>query len=220
MIFYFRISVRLGEHNVSSVEDCQFLRGKRRCAPPVEDIEVEEIYTYDVFNASRRINDIALLKLARDVEFKGECSLQISTVKWFIIIISLEHIKPICLPINETLQQKVTEIERFIVTGWGETEKSNSSDVPLEAQVSKAPAYWCKIKYRQIISSQLCVGQNGRDSGQGDSGGPLADIQFYQEAQRFVQYGIVSYGSDLGVYTNVSMFMPWIADKIATNYVV
>lgn len=81
MIFYFRISVRLGEHNVSSVEDCQFLRGKRRCAPPVEDIEVDEIYTYDVFNASRRINDIALVKLARDVEFKGECSLQISTVK-------------------------------------------------------------------------------------------------------------------------------------------
>lgn len=125
------------------------------------------------------------------------------------------------MPINETLQQQVTEIDKFIITGWGKTEISNSSDVPLEAHILKATPSWCILKFRYYQkSSQLCVGQKGIDTGKGDSGGPLADVRIYQGAQRFVQYGIVSYGSDIGVYTNISMFMSWIADKIATNYVV
>lgn len=70
-------SVRLGEHQVSTEIDCRTIKGKRTCAPRVEDIEVEDYFIHEQF--ARRYNDIALVKLARDVEFQRECLLKISS---------------------------------------------------------------------------------------------------------------------------------------------
>lgn len=217
-----RISVRLGEHQITTNPDCRTKDGKYTCAPPVEDIGVEQVFIYERF--SNIYNDIALVKLARDVEFKSKCPLGILFTKQFLIIFSTGSIKPICLPINETLQQETNNITSFTVTGWGATEKVSHSDIPMEVMLPKQEPRQCRLLYRkQIRSSQLCAGEMRKDSCNGDSGGPLGTISYYRELQRFVQYGIVSFGSiNCGdgvpaVYTRVANFIPWISHIIATK---
>lgn len=128
------------------------------------------------------------------------------------------------MPVNATLQRTVGEITTFSVTGWGRTENETLSDVLMEAQITQQVPGICRAAYHMDIkSTQLCVGEEGRDSCNGDSGGPLSYVSYYNETQRIVLFGIVSFGSrqcaqgDPGVYTNVGSFMPWIADKIATK---
>ncbi|XP_062127661.1 serine protease grass-like [Drosophila sulfurigaster albostrigata] len=80
-------SVRLGEHYISQERDC---RG-HFCAPPVEDIDIERIFVHEKYSRVTRHNDIALVKLSRDVEVK-------------------ENIAPICLPTNYDLHQNVNNM--------------------------------------------------------------------------------------------------------------
>ncbi|KAH8300071.1 hypothetical protein KR044_009497 [Drosophila immigrans] len=200
-----KLSVRLGEHNVSKEMDCTERRGVTICAPPVEDIEVDRVYVHEKYSLRSGHNDIALVKLARDVVFK-------------------ESIRPICLPVSETLQQKVDTMEVFHVTGFGKTESHSYSDVPLETIVGPKDIAKCQKSYRrQIVSTQLCAGDRGKDSCNGDSGGPISYVEYFNGQQRFVQFGIVSFGSSScgdgnpGVYTKVGSYIRWIAYKIATK---
>ncbi|XP_034111215.2 serine protease grass-like [Drosophila albomicans] len=197
--------VRLGEHKISQGRDCTRKRGVETCAPPVEDVEADRVYIHENYSSITGHNDIALIKLSRDVEFK-------------------ESIGPICLPVNETIQQSVSSMELFHVTGWGKTEVRFASDVPLETVVRRKDIDNCQKSYRrQIIPAQLCAGGLGRDACNGDSGGPLAYVKYLDGRQRFVQFGIVSFGSsncgdgNPGVYTNVGSYIRWIAYKIATK---
>lgn len=73
-IYYFRESVRLGEHQLSTDVDCRYLLGRFRCAPPVEDFGVEKVYIHPQFSIVG-YNDIALVKLSSEVEFKSECNI-------------------------------------------------------------------------------------------------------------------------------------------------
>ncbi|KAH8370964.1 hypothetical protein KR093_005697, partial [Drosophila rubida] len=134
-----------------------------------------------------------------------------------------DHIKPICLPASEMLRNNVDNVERFHVTGWGKTETTNFSDVPMEVIVMTTNRSTCQQSYKRSIDvTQLCAGDVGKDSCNGDSGGPLAYIAHFNDRQRFVQYGVVSFGSHIcgdghpGVYTNVASYIRWIAYKIAT----
>lgn len=54
--------VRLGEHNLHSEDD-----------GPVEDIEVIKVTKHMYYDTPKHANDIAILTLARDVTFSGEC---------------------------------------------------------------------------------------------------------------------------------------------------
>lgn len=136
----------------------------------------------------------------------------------------LEHIKPICLPLTQELQEQADSNEVFIVTGWGTTENGTTSDIMLETTIKRHPRRICSQSFsRDIKASQLCVGDLESDSCRGDSGGPLAYVSLYQDMQRFVQFGIVSYGArNCGsgypaVYTNVASFMPWITNILAEH---
>lgn len=63
-----RISVRLGEHSINEVEDCQLSpTGQRQCAPPVKDIIIEERIKHKEYSRDDAINDIALLRLSESV---------------------------------------------------------------------------------------------------------------------------------------------------------
>lgn len=129
------------------------------------------------------------------------------------------------MPVNETLQRNVETLERFYIAGWGKTESESFSEVPLETIVTAKDRATCQASFtREIVTTQICAGDRGRDSCNGDSGGPLKYVaQFNNLPQRFVQFGIVSFGSSTcgdsnpGVYTNVGSYTPWIAYKIATK---
>ncbi|XP_034104281.1 serine protease grass-like isoform X2 [Drosophila albomicans] len=193
--------VRLGEHNISQQIDCK----GNRCAPSVEDMGIERIFVHEKYSHETGHNDIALVKLSKDVEFR-------------------ESIMPICLPTSEILQNKVKTTQRFRVTGWGKTENTDFSDVPMETGVNRVDHSICQNSYhREISSTQICTGSVGKDSCNGDSGGPLSYVAYLNDYQRFVQYGVVSFGSQTcgdghpGVYTNVGSYIRWIAYKIATK---
>lgn len=67
----YRVSVRLGEHQLSTEMDCRTTGRRRKCAPPVEDLGFVGIYKHEEFLPHKGAhNDIALIQLARSVEFK------------------------------------------------------------------------------------------------------------------------------------------------------
>ncbi|XP_017835451.2 serine protease grass-like [Drosophila busckii] len=194
--------VRLGEHTISTTEDCQRLRGRQLCAPPVEDFEIEHVFEHENYSKEKTLNDIALIKL------KGYAATKL-------------HIKPICLPITQELQEEPETLTQFMLTGWGKTEVSPYSDSLLESIVPKVPREKCKRAYnKEYDSSIICAGDFSGDACNGDSGGPLTNVEYLHQRQRFIQYGIVSAGSRScgserpGVYTNVSKFLSWIAQKM------
>ncbi|XP_030246495.1 serine protease grass-like [Drosophila navojoa] len=199
--------VRLGEYKISNETDCGIVKGKYECAPPVEDIKIDKVIKHENFSKFTGLNDIALIKLSKEVVRDENGKLK-------------NNIRPICLPLNDTLQELAENEEEFLVTGWGKMETANFSDVMLETNINKKTRKDC----RNISSSQLCAGDLGFDSCSGDSGGPLFLLtDMYKNLQRFVQLGIVSYGAthcangEPAVYTNVASYIHWIADNIAHN---
>uniref|UniRef100_A0A1I8PZH1 CLIP domain-containing serine protease n=1 Tax=Stomoxys calcitrans TaxID=35570 RepID=A0A1I8PZH1_STOCA len=199
------IAIRLGEHRKSTTRDCFTLMEQEKCAPPVEDIGIEEFILHSNYRGV--YNDIALVRLNRKVEFK-------------------EHIKPICLPIYDNLRTKL--YERYIISGWGGTETGNSSDVLRIAVVPRVETASCQVQLQpwgllnELNEQHLCAGgENLVDSCKGDSGGPMGFGDLYNGRPRFIQYGIVSVGllkcgveNLSGIYVNVSNYLQWITDHM------
>ncbi|ALC41743.1 CG30082, partial [Drosophila busckii] len=198
--------VRLGEHQISTTVDCRKHKGRDLCAPAVEDFQHEHIHLHENYKHTEiGHDDIALIKL------KGSVSVKL-------------HIKPICLPITQELQEEPKTLPQFKVTGWGKTESAEYSDSLMESNVPKVPRENCERAYnKEYDSSIICAGDTLGDSCNGDSGGPLTDVAYFHQRQRFILYGIVSGGSHRcgnaapGVYTNVSKFLSWIAAKMAES---
>ncbi|XP_037805319.1 serine protease grass-like [Lucilia sericata] len=204
---YPAIGVRLGEHDLSTNPDCRQKGRKKVCSPVVEDFGIEKIITHPRYNERRRINDIALIKLDRKVDFK-------------------KHIKPVCLPITKPSYE--IESNAFTIAGWGATEKSTRSLVLLKAQVLGQSRSVCQNVFSsfsiEINLKHICAGdlKTGRDTCRGDSGGPLVGFNTYSDVKRFIQYGVVASGGIAcnleqgfpGIYTNVLTYLPWITNNI------
>jgi len=107
------------------------------------------------------------------------------------------------------------------VIGWGTTRESGNgtSNNLRQVEVPIVEDDRCVDAYRgeSVVdpSREICAGAAGRDSCPGDSGGPLLVID---EANRFRQVGVVSYGKGCarrrypGVYAEVPALLSFITD--------
>lgn len=75
------------------------------CSDPVVDVAVVERIPHEKYQPNSRTqeNDIALLRLARSVQFT-------------------DWVKPICLPVSAHLKNKDYDGKPLVVAGWGKTE--------------------------------------------------------------------------------------------------
>lgn len=205
-------SVVLGEHTKNQEIDCNIYNDKfgkeieRDCADPIEVFGIEKFVVHPDYNRPKYSNDIALIRLDRDVVMK-------------------DHIRPICLPVTSALQ-KLT-FDKYIVTGWGTTEEQKGSDMLLQANLPYVGIPECQRKMTenrlniQLTDKQMCAGGvNKVDTCKGDSGGPLGFSATYNGA-RFMQFGVVSLGVDScgaksvpGIYCRVAAYMDWILDNM------
>nr|AAT66248.1 trypsin precursor [Mayetiola destructor]AAW21245.1 digestive serine protease I [Mayetiola destructor] len=110
-----------------------------------------------------------------------------------------------------------------LVTGWGDTHKSNEStdklrgiEVPIYPQEKCKKAY---LKQGGITDRMICAGfqKGGKDACQGDSGGPLA-LWLGGKTNDAELIGVVSWGFGCarpkypGVYGSVSSVREWISE--------
>lgn len=163
---------------------------------------VKNIYTHADYDSIRLSNDIAILELTEEPKEK-----QVSLVDRFT-------------------RWNLDDDQMLTVMGWGDQDASdryasNSNlfqvNVPLVDQALCQAAGDNNSNYGFIGDDAFCAGfpAGGKDSCQGDSGGPI----IVETNGSYEQLGIVSWGDGCadanayGVYTNISHFESWIADK-------
>nr|XP_029723264.1 phenoloxidase-activating factor 3-like [Aedes albopictus] len=161
------ISVRLGEHNLSTEEDCV----ENDCVKYVE-YAIANWTSHAKFKRTPGLYDIALVKLDQPAE------------------IIMDRVYPICLPVTqEWLMMKPAEL---IAPAWGLTEDGRDPDVLrfTTMHTLRERPYYCKQE--QMICAR---GSNGKTHGRGDGGGPLQQAVRYGEQYRMVQFGLISGGT-------------------------
>lgn len=67
-MIFFSVHVRLGEHDTKRFTDCSF--ELQQCSTPV-DVPVESVLTHKDYNTASKHNDIALIRVARDISFQS-----------------------------------------------------------------------------------------------------------------------------------------------------
>ena len=217
------VTVVLGEWDVLTDPDCA---GGDCDNPKVQKREVSEVIIHSGYNKSKNKNDIALIKMTREVMLN-------------------RFVKLACLPLQEYLLPNYfhnPELQNATVVGWGRKSNRNPSDYEdnikrqygvLTTRLQKGripiqPKAMCSNAYKQyaITTSQLCAGggPGHTDSCRGDSGGGLfvhsGENPGQSQGNVHVLVGVVSTGSNLcgdspSVYTKVDQFIPWIKRTIA-----
>jgi hypothetical protein len=104
--FYVRISVRLGEWDISTEMDCDQASDTEDCVDqPLQNIPIENYIVHENFrNQDANTNhDIALIRIQRPASFNF-------------------FVSPICLPTTDQLRNANLVGKRLDVAGWGFTE--------------------------------------------------------------------------------------------------
>ncbi|XP_054712012.1 proclotting enzyme-like [Uloborus diversus] len=188
-----QLQVRLGAHDLRINDE-----------PGAVTVPVQSVRRHEQYDQRTYRNDIAVLRLARPVEFT-------------------DKIAPVCLPYDSLRDQDLTGKTSYVI-GFGTTAFNGpSSDVLMEAGFNIQSQEMCRKAYEKelnITRVYLCAGtaDGSKDSCQGDSGGPLTTIG---DKSRFYLVGVVSFGKLCaqpgypGVYTRVTEFLDWLARNLA-----
>uniref|UniRef100_A0A6P4E5A8 Serine protease easter-like n=1 Tax=Drosophila rhopaloa TaxID=1041015 RepID=A0A6P4E5A8_DRORH len=171
-------------------------RGKSSCQLPAEDYMVDLGIMHKYFIRDIFLNDIAILRLARFVEYNV-------------------HIRPICIVLDPVRKLLLDNITSLTATGWGKTENGHEATGLQETTIQVKNRSLCSELYHVPVGpNQICAGDSATNTCDGDSGGPLGGMVNYHGTFRFVQYGLTSFG-DLecrapSVYTDVITYRKWI----------
>lgn len=161
-----------------------------------ETLQVKKAFRHPSFSSSTLDNDIALIQLATK-----------STMPTVNLVDAVQAASVVAPSVTT-------------VVGWGAiSESGSSSNVLRQVDVPIIDLATCKSysSYSRVTNNQFCAGfpTGGKDSCQGDSGGPLFATLNGQKTQ----VGVVSWGigcaraEQPGVYTRVSNYLGWIAEK-------
>ncbi|XP_011189235.1 spaetzle-processing enzyme [Zeugodacus cucurbitae] len=202
--------VRLGEWNTESEIDCEMYENDDvLCSPGFRDYAIQEKIVHPQYDNRTQANDIALLRLAQEVEYTN-------------------FISPICLPLQADAVQKLYENVAAEVAGWGQTETALYSKVKLKTTVTVKNLEQCKnhnmpqrVKNR-IGGNQLCAMGIGTDACHGDSGGPLMLQDMQNGKNAYYVIGVISFGFDkktcavdgyASIYTRLGPYIGWIKEQ-------
>ena len=140
-------SVRLGETDLTSESDCEWSFKTPYCSYKPIDIDIEKIFAHELYNSQQGSpNDIAVIKLKEKVQYNL-------------------FVKPICLPIDKTIN---TDYGSGIIIGFGKTESRNLSDVLLKTEIDIVDHDTCMTRYaahnKEIENNQICAVGHSSDS--------------------------------------------------------
>lgn len=189
------VTVRLGDYKLDGSSDTY------------EDFNIQEAIPHPDYNPPDVYNDIALLKLDKNVQF----NYFLKPAKLFNDIIRLPRYK-------------------LTATGWGRTSYAGSQSNILQtvdlqfftqSECNKHFSRRRRLSKGIDIETQVCAGGRNaeKDTCGGDSGGPLQmsrEIYGNSQFSGWTIVGITSIGKTCGVanvpavYTRVSHYVPWI----------
>uniref|UniRef100_A0A914Z406 Peptidase S1 domain-containing protein n=1 Tax=Panagrolaimus superbus TaxID=310955 RepID=A0A914Z406_9BILA len=196
-----------------------------------ENYEAEEIIAHEGYISDKSdelydigLNDIMLIKLKEPLVFSENvssiCLLQNLTVPAMEVAAAagfgVRFIRVINL--NDTFQDEFLNSNETIFEG---------NDLLRETPLLIRDLEYCGILdiTEENGSTLVCAGGANHGTTPGDSGGPLLVVRDH----RWVQHGITAYGSvmpiagdllavsDIGVYTKISAFCGWIAEKTSNE---
>ncbi|XP_057663665.1 serine protease 7-like [Diorhabda carinulata] len=194
-------SIVLGEHDTKNEIDCgKNKKGDEICNLKPITAEIEEYIVHPTYkNDDNAPYDIALVRLKEEVKFST-------------------YIQPICLPEPE---HELSNSILLTTAGWGLMENyqhtTHKRTVDISFQLNQVCEQVFSSEGLKLINSQICAGDDGKDTCAGDSGGPLM-IKYGKEA-RWFQVGVVSFGGTVcgvnpAVYTRVMDFVKWVHETV------
>ncbi|XP_037891224.1 serine protease 7-like [Glossina fuscipes] len=191
--------IRLGEHDLNQEMDCEY----KECSDKPRDLNYEDIIIYPDYDHQSHQNDIALIRLADNVNFT-----------LFVL--------PICLPLTET-RMNISGGEFLTAATWDRLD--GNAKVKRHRRVSVVEHTDCVNRYRehdfQLTASQICAASDvSKDTCAGDSGNPLMRNAYTTDSHHWYLEGLLSFGYRCGfqgwpiVYTRVADYVDWIQQNI------
>ncbi|XP_043472648.1 serine protease grass-like [Leptopilina heterotoma] len=196
------VKVVLGDYDLSSNPDCQKERNGKSTCIKSEVVGVEGIYPHQNFNEKDLTNNIALIRLNKELEFS-------------------QNISPVCLPFNN----KIPLFNNLHdVYGHGVSiARGSETNVTTRTTVKIVDKFECEKLYqrsnspRKIDDTLLCVRPNKMPPFcSPDDGGAMSHTFGYIHHQ----LGVASFYNTACslelplVYTKVSHYLKWILDTI------
>ncbi|EDS36292.1 polyserase-2 [Culex quinquefasciatus] len=193
------IVVRLGDYDYDSSQrqNCSLFNESDCSIPLPRYYSIESIIVHPEFNVASLRNNVALVRVSRNINFK-------------------DHIQPICLPVTPSLRQQ--RLQQGIIAGWGaQTYNDSYPRILRKATVQ----LWDQSDCEDLVDPKWHVGDDVLCSGGNatpntcnwDDGTPLGYPSLYKGRMRFVQYGIASsFACDFNpsLYMNLASYMDWI----------
>uniref|UniRef100_A0A336MVR4 CSON006686 protein n=1 Tax=Culicoides sonorensis TaxID=179676 RepID=A0A336MVR4_CULSO len=181
----FEVTIKIGTHNYHNDSSSAY----------TQTHQLEKIIIHPEYETTEQDNDIALVRVSRDIIFSRGSG-------------------PACLPfkfIETTFYDESVQMVGWGTISWGGT----LSHVLRKVMVNVMDTDECDKKIVWVNEKKLCTYAPEKDACQSDSGGPV----YYMENSRYYVVGIISFGIKCathtpGVNTRVTNYLDWITATI------